>query len=186
MAPGLDTRRVTVLMPRPCPIATTAPALPKTLACTDGETLPILAVWRRAAKPVDVIQAEAPQALSFLAEDWGFTGPELTVEGVVCRSSGMNLYMGFWSRNHERGFTTTLALVGGDGTERRALLGVLYTASGLGSASDVPETAGTLNVTRKRIGQHANALRRLMPHLDAADSDALFTRCSRGIVSRGK
>jgi len=57
------------------------------------------------------------------------------------------------------GFTTTLAQVGIDGTERRDELGVLYAACGLGAAGAAREGAGTLYVIRKRIGQHALALR---------------------------
>jgi hypothetical protein len=40
--------------------------------------------------------------------------------------------MGYWKWKNERGFTTTLAQVGLDGTERRAELVVLYAARGLG------------------------------------------------------
>jgi hypothetical protein len=87
--------------------------------------------------------------------------------------------MGYWAWKNEHGFTTTLAQIGIDGTERRAELGVLYAASGLGPANAAPEGAGTLYVIRQRIVQHAMALRALIAHLDDGDSDALFRRCSR-------
>jgi hypothetical protein len=87
--------------------------------------------------------------------------------------------MGYWAWKNEHGFTTTLAQVGIDGTERRAELGVLYAACGLGPANAAPGGAGTLYVIRKRIVQHAMALRALIAHLDDGDSDALFRRCSR-------
>ena len=133
----------------------------------------------RRADPVAVIWAEAPLALSFLAEDWGFTGPERTAGGVAYHRPGVHVDMSFWAWKNERGITTTLAKVDRDGTEQRASLGVLYAASGLGPASAVPESAGTLYVIRKRIGQHAAALGALTARLDAVDSGALFSRSSR-------
>lgn len=133
----------------------------------------------RRADPVAVIWAEAPLALSFLAEDWGFAGPELTADGVAYHRVGLHVEMGYWGWKNERGFTTMLARVGSDGIERRAELGVLYAAYGLGPAGAAPEGAGTLYVVRKRIVQHATALRALIAHLDDGNSDALFRRCSR-------
>jgi hypothetical protein len=133
----------------------------------------------RRADPVAVIWAEAPLALSFLAEDWGFSGPELTADGVAYHRVGLHVEMGYWAWRNERGFTTALAQVGRDGTERRAELGALYAAGGLGLAGAAPTGAGTLYVIRKRIVQHALALRALIAHLDDGDSDALFRRCSR-------
>jgi hypothetical protein len=131
------------------------------------------------SSPVAVIWWEAPLALSFLAEDWGFTGPQNTVEGVAYHRPGLHVDMGFWAWKNECGFTTTLALVSRDGKQLRASLGALYAASGLGSASAAPEGAGTLYVIRKRIGQHAAALRALMACLDGGDLSALFEACSR-------
>ncbi len=68
----------------------------------------------------------------FLAEDWGFSGPELTAHGVACHGVGLHVEMGYWAWKNERGFTTTLAQAGSDRVERRAELGVLYAACGLG------------------------------------------------------
>ncbi len=133
----------------------------------------------RPSDPVAVIWAEAPLALSFLAEDWGFSGPELTADGVAYHRVGLHVEMGYWAWKNERGFTTTLARAGSDGTERRAELGVLYAACGLGPAGAAPSGAGTLYLIRKRIVQHALALRALITRLDDGDSDALFRRCSR-------
>jgi hypothetical protein len=131
------------------------------------------------SNPVQVIWDEAPWALSFLIDECGFAGPELTADGVAYHRPGLHICMEYWSWKNEHGFTTTLAQVGSDGTEVRAALGMLYAACGLGPARDVPEGAGTLYVIRKRIGQHAAALRRLVPYLDGGDADALFRRCSR-------
>ncbi len=133
----------------------------------------------RRADPVSFIWAEAPLALSFLIEDWGFCGPERTGEGVAYHRPGLHVEMGAWSWKNERGFTTTLALIGRDGRQWRASLGVLYAASGLGALSAAPEGAGTLYVIGKRIRQHAAALRALMADLDAGDANALFERCAR-------
>jgi hypothetical protein len=130
------------------------------------------------ADPSDVIRAEAPAVLRFLAEDWGFTGPELTDDGIAFHRSGLHVHMGFWSWKNESGFLTTLTQTGTDGTELRAGLGELYAACGVGTAHDVPEGAGTVYVIRKRIGQHATALRKLLPYFDDTDTDALFRSCS--------
>jgi hypothetical protein len=132
----------------------------------------------RRADPVDFIWAEAPPALSFLTEDWRFCGPELTYEGVAYHRPRLHVEMGVWSWKNERGFTTTLALIGRDGRQRRASLGVLYAASGLGAPSAAPEGAGTLFVIGKRIHQHAAVLGALMAYLDGGDADALFEQCA--------
>lgn len=132
----------------------------------------------RRANPVDFIWAEAPRALTFLTDDWGFSGPERTDEGVAYHRPGLHVEMGAWSWKNERGFTTTLALVGREGKQRRASLSALYAASGLGAPSAVPAGAGTLYVIGKRIRQHAAALRTLLAYLDQRDADALFKQCS--------
>jgi hypothetical protein len=131
-------------------------------------------VMVRHADPVAFIWADAPPALTFLTEDWWFCGPERTDEGVAYHRPGLHVEMGAWSWKNERGFTTTLALSGRDGRQRRASLGVLYAASGLGAPTAAPEGAGTLHVIGKRIHQHAAALRALMAYLDDGDADALF------------
>jgi hypothetical protein len=119
--------------------------------------------------------------LSFLTEDFGFCGPERTEEGVAYHRPGLHVDMGTWTWKNERGFTTTLARVGRHGSEQCPSLGELHTASGLGTASAVSEGAGTLFVIRKRIAQHAAALRALMAQLDKVDADALFGRCGRWV-----
>jgi hypothetical protein len=126
------------------------------------------------ADSVAVIWADAPRALSFLTEDWGFSGPERTEEGIAYHRPGLHVEMGIWTWKNERGFTTTLARIDRDGTEQRANLGLLYAAAGLGAANAVAEGSGTLLVIRKRISQHAAALRELIAHLDQVDVDALF------------
>ena len=98
------------------------------------------------ADPSDVIRAEAPAVLRFLAEDWGFTGPEITDDGIAFHRSGLHIHMGFWSWKNESGFLTTLTQTGADGTEVRAGLGELYAACGVGTAHDVAEGAGKIGV----------------------------------------
>lgn len=132
------------------------------------------------AGPVAVIHAEAPPALSFLTEAWGFAGPELTDDGVAHHRPGLHVHIAYWAWKNERGFMTTLTRTAGDGTTQRAQLGALYVACGLGAAQDVPEGAGSLHVISKRIRQHAKALRTLMLHLDRASTEALFTRPDHG------
>ncbi len=96
----------------------------------------------------------------------------------------MIVEMGYWAWKSDWGFTTTLAQAGTDRIERRAELGVLYAACGLGPVSAAPGSAGTLYVVRKRIVQHAMALRALIAHLDDGGSDALFRHCSRHACAR--
>ena len=128
---------------------------------------------------VAVIKSEASRALGFLT-DRGFLGPELTVGGVGYHRLGLHVYMEYWSWKNEHGVTTTLALISADGKQRCAQLALLNAACGLGLVRDVPEGAGTLHVIRTRIGQHATALRRLVPHLDKDDAENLFRQCGRG------
>ena len=125
------------------------------------------------------MREDRPGRSARVLADWGFSGPELTEDGIAYHRVGLHVEMGYWGWKNERGFTTTLAQLGIDGTERRAELGVLYAACGLGPAGTAPEGAGTLYVIRKRIVQHTMALRALIARLDDSDSDVLFRRCGR-------
>jgi hypothetical protein len=152
------------------------------LGSYQGDALTVAAdteVMVRRTDPVAVIWAEAPQALRFLTADERFTGAERTADGVAYHRPGLHVEMGFWAWKNERGFTTTLTRVGPDGTQQRESLGALYAASGLGPASAAPEGAGSLYVIRKRIGQHAAALRSVLASFDEGDAGALFAACGR-------
>jgi len=67
--------------------------------------------------PVHVISDEAPRTLSFLIDECGFAGPELTSNGVAYHRLALHVCMEYWSWKNEHGFTTTLAQASGDGTE---------------------------------------------------------------------
>jgi hypothetical protein len=110
------------------------------------------------ADPVAVIREEAPQALSFLVEDCGLTGPERIHGDIAYHRLGLHIDMALWAWKNERGFSTALVLVGPGGAQQRRGLGALYAASGLGPATALPEGAGSLYVIRKRIGQHAEGV----------------------------
>lgn len=122
----------------------------------------------------------APQVFAFLGERWGFEGPERTSQGVAYHRAGLHITIEFLAWNHEAEFLTRLSMTDADGQELQASLGCLYLASGAGSAAAVPTSAPSAGHTiTKRIGQHAAALRRVMPQLDGSGAADLFRRCQR-------
>jgi hypothetical protein len=129
------------------------------------------------AGPHEVIWLNAAEAFGFLGERWGFEGPERTSLGVAFHRLGLHIRIEFVAWKHEAEFLTTVSMTVPDGQVRRASLDRLYLACGLGVAQDVPTSEGPSRHTIvKRIGQHAAALRQLMPYLDGPNAAALFRR----------
>ena len=124
------------------------------------------------------IWSDGPPAFSFLVDPCGFEGPETTSDGLRYRRGDLTVEVSSWSRHHEAGFDTIVAVEArGDEPRRSASLDSLYVACGLGPAQDVPTGGGSRATIRKRIDQHSRALRALMPHLDGPDLPELLRRC---------
>jgi hypothetical protein len=129
--------------------------------------------------PQGVIWQHAPDAFAFLLQEWDFEGPERTEDGVVYHRPDLHVSVEVWAWKNETGFSTTVRAGSGvDASPHSASLGCLYVACGLGPLQDVPETAGSQYTIRKRIAQHAGALRRVMPHLNAPTVVELLRRCA--------
>ncbi len=93
------------------------------------------------AAPREVIWQEGPPAFAFLGERWGFAGPERTGDGLAYHRLGLHIRIEYLAWKNEAEFSTRLAGgAGPGGRERRASLGCLYVACGLGAAQDVPGT----------------------------------------------
>jgi hypothetical protein len=95
------------------------------------------------ADPRETIWEQGPSAFAFLVEEWGFTGPERTDQGIADHRPKLHVTVEHWAWRHEAGFATTVQGVDRrTGTEHTASLGCLYVACGLGPLQHVPETAG--------------------------------------------
>jgi hypothetical protein len=132
----------------------------------------------RRANPCETLWEQGPSAFAFLAQEWGFTGPERTDEGIAYHRPGLHVTVQLWEWENETGFTTTVRGVDRlTGAEHSASLGCLYVACGLGPLQHVPETAGGGHTISKRIAQHAAALRGVLPALDGPTVVELLHRC---------
>jgi hypothetical protein len=122
---------------------------------------------------------QARDAFSFLLHEWGFDGPERFEDGMAFHRPDLHVSIEVWSWKNESGFMTTLSTgADAEGVQRSASLACLYLACELGPAQDVPEGASTQHAITKRVVQHAEALRLLMPHIsDPARFRELLDRC---------
>ena len=83
-----------------------------------------------------------------------------------------------WWWKNEAGFETSVqTLDGSTGRRSFASLSCLYVACGLGLLQHVPGNIGGSHTVRKRIAQHADALKRVMPRLDGPGAAELVSRC---------
>lgn len=104
---------------------------------------------------IALVQDEGPAIFAFLLTA-GFDGPERTANGIAYHRNGLRVEIG-----HHGGHEPEVGTVVVRG-ERRDLLGDLYVAAGHGPAQDVPSSAHSLALTRKRLHQHAAALGRVL------------------------
>lgn len=127
---------------------------------------------------VELIWTEGPAAFGFLVEELGFDGPERTHEGLVYRRAELRVEINHWYFKNETGFSTTV-VEAVEEARRWASLGCLYVACGLGPLQAVPENSGGGHTIRKRVVQHANALRQVIPRLLGPERGCLLRRCHR-------
>jgi hypothetical protein len=125
---------------------------------------------------VATIWRDGPSAFAFLVDDWDFLGPELVESGLAYHRVGLHIHFEAWEWRHEAGISTRV----NDGNGRSAPLDCLYVACGLGPAQGVPENWSSLFSVRKRISQHAAALRKVVPFLVAPTAAELLSRCTSG------
>ncbi len=142
-------------------------------------------VWmdvRRLSNPRALIWRDGPALFAFLV-DAGFAGPERTRDGIVYRRRALRVEVCFVGPR-EPAVVTFLSQMATDGTGIRAFasLDCLYVACGLGPLQDVPGTAPNLAVMGKRLQQHAQALRLVLPHLLGERVESLFRRCQQRLL----
>jgi len=139
-------------------------------------------------KRVDLREAiwqEGPTAFAFLVDEAGFLGPERTDTGLAYHRPGLHVRVDLILHHRESEVVTRLSSPNEAGGDLQASLGCLYVACGLGRLQAVPETAHSRHTMSKRIGQHAAALRGVLPYLDGAAGRELLRRCHRRLLPQG-
>jgi hypothetical protein len=112
-------------------------------------------------------RVEARTAFGFLVDDEGFPPPEDIDGGLRYRRADLMVRIWFLG-GAESEVLTRLIPLAPDGTRGSgAWLDDLYTAARCGRPQDVPVFASTRRGVLKRVHQHAEALRRLLPRLPA-------------------
>lgn len=130
----------------------------------------------RRADPREPIWHDGPELFAFLL-DADFAGPERTEDGIAYHRPGPHIDVRFHA-GHEPVVATRVSHVSPDGTSTRtASLDCLYVACRCGVLQDVPGNAPNRRTAGKRVGQHADALRQVLPHLLGDDVDQLIRRC---------
>lgn len=129
----------------------------------------------RRADPEDLIRQEGPALFSFLTPA-GFLGPERTENGLAYHRPGLHIEVRY-SNGVEPEMVTTIVVTTPTGEQRWAHLDCLYVACRCGPLQDVPGSAPNQKVAIKRIRQHAEALRKVLPRLIDGDAEHLVRRC---------
>ncbi|MGY1496721.1 hypothetical protein ACW4TU_08900 [Streptomyces sp. QTS52] len=116
-------------------------------------------------------RSEARAAFAFLVESEGFSEPEDIDNGLMFRREDLAVRLWFLG-GREAEVATRLMPVAPDGTQALgAWLEDVYTAAGCGPPQDVPGTVHNRRSMLKRVHQHADSLRRLLPRLPARFPD---------------
>ncbi|HKE64085.1 MAG TPA: hypothetical protein VKB59_05450 [Micromonosporaceae bacterium] len=125
--------------------------------------------------PVGTIWRDGPAAFAFLTE-LGFSGPERIAGGLRYQRGQLQIDIDFWAWKNECGFDTTLRWI--DQPASGVQLDRWYVDLGLGPAQDVPTDGGngSVHLIRKRLEQHAEALRRVLPRLPPDTDGVAGTR----------
>ncbi|MET7685405.1 hypothetical protein [Streptomyces sp. NPDC005423] len=110
-------------------------------------------------------RAEARTAFGFLVDDEGFRPPEEIDGGLRYRRTDLMVRIWFLGGAESEVLTRVIPLAP-DGTRGSgAWLDDLYAGTGCGRPRDVPAFASTRRAVLRRVHQHAEALRRLLPCL---------------------
>lgn len=135
-----------------------------------------MAIMVRRSEPRSAIWDDGPPLFGFLA-DSDFAGPQATEDGIAYHRPGLHIEVRYFD-GHQPEVVTSIRVVGPDGDDSRAAgLDCLFVACGCGVLQDVPGNAPNRRTVAKRIAQHAEALRKVLPHLLADDAGQLVARC---------
>lgn len=128
-----------------------------------------------------IIWQQGAEAFAFLCEEFGFDGPERTDDGIAFHRPDLHVEFAIWAWKNEAGIDTAVRRVDPvTGDQQSAGLDRLYVKCGLGPPQHVPGNVGGGHTVVKRVRQHADALRLLMPHLTGPTAAGLFHRCRSG------
>lgn len=137
------------------------------------------AMGRRADRR-DPIWQFGPALFAFL-EEAGFLGPERTEDGLAYHQPGLHIEIRLVG-GLEPEVATTVTVTTSTSDWRWANLDCLYVACGCGPLQDVPGNVPNQKIAAKRVRQHAEALRRVLPWLVGADVERLVRRCQGRLV----
>ncbi len=130
----------------------------------------------RRVDPRELAWQDGPELFDFLLGA-GFLGPETTDDGLAYHRPGLHVDIRVCT-GHLPEVVTSVRHEPADGTPgRSASLDCLYVACRCGVLQDVPGSAPNLRTTATRLRQHADALRRVLPHLLTGDVGRLLSRC---------
>lgn len=129
----------------------------------------------RRADPRDPIWRHGPALFEFLVGA-GFAGPERTEHGIAYHRPRLHIEIRFVG-GHEPVVTTTITSIRLNGDTRSASIDCLYVACRCGPLQDVPGSAANRRTTEKRVQQHAEATRQVLPRLLDSSVDDLLRRC---------
>ena len=132
--------------------------------------------------PLDIMWQHGADVFAFLCDEFDFDGPERTEDGIAFHRPDLHVEVVIWAWKREAGMDTGLRWIDpATGEQHTAGLEALYVECGLGPPQHVPGNLGGGGHTIvKRLTQHAEALRRLMPHLTGPAVAELFYRCRPG------
>jgi hypothetical protein len=127
--------------------------------------------------PLEIVRREGSDLFAFLISDGGFTGPDVLESGLLYHHhSGLQIAISYLGPREPE--VTTRIRVSRDGdAARSASLDCLLVAFEHGTPQDVPTSAPNARTTAKRLRQHAEALRQLLPTLLTSEVDDAVRRC---------
>jgi hypothetical protein len=134
----------------------------------------------RRADRRDPIWQDGPALFAFLA-DAGFLGPERTEDGLAYHRPGLHIEIRFVD-GLEPEVATTVTLATSTGEQGWAHLDCLYVACRCGPLQDVPGNVANQKTAARRVRQHAEALRKVLPWLVGGDVERLVRRCQGRLV----
>jgi len=127
--------------------------------------------------PREIVRREGGDLFAFLISDGGFVGPDVLESGLLYHHhSGLQIAVSYLGPR-EPEVTTTIRVSRDGAAARSASLSCLWVAFEYGTLQDVPTSALNARTTAKRLRQHAEALRRLLPTLLTSEVDDAVRRC---------
>ncbi len=122
---------------------------------------------------MEIIRRDGGRSFAFL-RDAGFKGPEATDDGIAFHRGGLHIELAFYAWKNEAEVVTTVSV---DNPPCHASLDCLYVACGCGPLQELGGSAPTRLAVAKRVAEHAQGLRSVLPRLLGPDGVELVRRC---------